>query len=268
MTARVVNLNVSGALDGSTLVTEFPPASVGNTEAERDLDIYSIDYDGDLGLFRVKTLIDAVSGFESSDIFIPQLQFVPGAGELIQLEVLAQTIPGDGVRVPIVNGNAGCIYAERRGGIKVASTKVGGSRMSFLLCPLTTQDQIVQAACCFCESVLARPCDPIVIDGIAIDPVVDPGPPPQVIAAAPFTIGFSSTTGTLKATDVFILERVSDGNVIFAGPATSYGGATGPSVLGPIGPVGPTNVGVYKVVIYRADDPNCGIVIDPVIEVI
>jgi hypothetical protein len=257
MTARVVNLNIAGDLDGTTLVTEFAPATVGPTEADRELDIFTIQHVGNVGLFRMKTLIDAVEGFESSDIFIPQLQFVPGPDELLDLEVLAQTIPGSGIRVPIVNGNTGCIYVERRGGLKVASSNASGSnRLSFLLCPLTTQDQIVAAVSCFGGSLCScGACDPIAIESIFIDPAAGPGPPPTVDAGIPFDVTFGSAGGTLRPTDRYRMERVTDGNLIFNGPATTFTDAVG-------------DVGVYRVRITRGDNPNCGLVIDPLLEVI
>jgi len=268
MTARVVNLNIAGNLDGSTLVTEFALASVGPTEVDRDLDIYTIQHVGNVGLFRMKTLIDSVPGFESSDIFIPQLQFSPGPNELIDLEVLAQTIPGAGIRVPVLNGNTGCIYVERRGGLKIASSNPSGSnRLSFLLCPLTTQDQIVAAVSCFGTTLCScAACEPIEIESIFIDPAVGPGPPPTVALGVPFDVTFGSAGGTLKPTDRYRLERVTDGLLLFNGPATTFTDATSAtiSVLGPP----PGSLGVYRIRISRADNPNCGTVIDPLLEVV
>lgn len=260
MTARVVSLNVTGNLDGLTLVEEFPQATVGNTQPERDLSIYTIDYEGDLGVFRMDTLMRAIKGYESADSYFPQIQFQPGPFAQIDFLVLGPELTGAGIRVPIVNANAGCVYTERRGGWRIRSSNQGGShKIGMFMSPLTTQDQIIQASCCFCESVRGQPCVPIVIDGVRIEPTVPaPGFPPAVTTLVPFDVALGSSVGSFTPTDVFVLQNQVNGAIfLWNGPASTFNDSTSVELNVPT----PTaaQIGVYRLVVYRAGNPNCGV---------
>jgi hypothetical protein len=267
MTARVVSLNVQGNLDGVTLVEEFPEASVGNTQEDRDLAIYQIDYSGDVGVFRMNTLMRAIPGYESADSFFPQVQFQPGPFALIDFLVLGPELTGAGIRVPVVNANASCIYTERRGGWRIRSSNPSGlHKIGMFMSPLTTQDQIIHAACCFCESVKGDQCDPIVITSSLIDPRVDPGPPPQISGVFTRVTLLSVPNADFLATDVWQLVRQTDGNLIFSGFATNYNGPGNIDLE--FTPNTPADNGVYRLIGRRLENPNCGVSIDNFLEVV